>query len=64
MIKEKFKKQAYIKPTCEMFTIEIENLLQSVSGQHQNIGQGGSYGDAKRGWFEEEEEEEILETGF
>ena len=26
----------------------VEYLLQAVSGQHKHIGQGGTYGDAKR----------------
>ena len=39
--------RAYKKPEIKVLNLEIEYLLQAVSGQHKHIGQGGTYGDAK-----------------
>ena len=50
------KKRAYITPEFKVYPMEIDGLLQAVSGQHQHIGQGGTFGSAKRGSDEEWEE--------
>ena len=56
--KEKMKtsKQTYVKPTCATYYAENENLLLA-SGNAGTIGVGGSGGDAKRGFYDEEEDE-------
>ena len=43
-------------PACEVFRIESEGLLKA-SGNAGTIGGGSSGGDAKRGWFDEEDTE-------
>jgi hypothetical protein len=52
-----FRKQAYLCPKVEIVGVEMENLMQQVSGNHSPIGQGGTYGDAKQGNFVDEDEE-------
>lgn len=47
--------RAYKKPEIKVLNLEIEYLLQAVSGQHKHIGQGGTYGDAKRSNIEWDE---------
>lgn len=42
------RKRAYLKPEAKVIQVSVEHLLQAVSGQHKHIGQGGTYGDAKR----------------
>ena len=54
MKEKKTDKRAYMEPVCESFVIEVEQLLQSASGNAGTIGSGGGAGDAKQGWFEEE----------
>ena len=44
----KKRKRAYLKPESKVIQVSVEHLLQAVSGQHKHIGQGGTYGDAKR----------------
>ena len=50
------KKRAYTTPEIKVYPMENDSLLQAVSGQHQHIGQGGTFGSAKRGSDEEWEE--------
>lgn len=61
--KEKMKtsKQTYVKPTCAMHDVENENLLLA-SGNAGTIGVGGSGGDAKPGFYDEEEDETLHAT--
>ena len=56
MNKEQKERQHYIAPRCTVIPMQEDNLLQAVSGQHQHIGQGGTFGNAKRGSDEEWEE--------
>ena len=55
------KKRAYAKPESKIVSMQMEHLLQAVSGQHKHIGQGGTYGDAKHNntdwdaWDDEDE---------
>ena len=42
------RKRAYLKPESKVIQVSVEHLLQAVSGQHKHMGQGGTYGDAKR----------------
>ena len=58
MKKMESKKRAYTTPEMMVYPMEEDNLLQAVSGQHQHIGQGGTFGNAKRGSDEEWEDEE------
>lgn len=53
-------KRAYKQPKCGIVCTEIETLLDQVSGQHSNIGQGGSFENAKQALFTEEDEEENI----
>ena len=41
-------KRVYKQPTCGIVCTEIEALLDQVSGQHSNIGQGGSFENANK----------------
>ena len=54
MKEKKTAKRAYMEPVCESFVIEAEQLLQTASGNAGTIGGGVGGGDAKQGWFEEE----------
>ena len=56
MNREQKERLHYIAPRCTVIPMQNDNLLQAVSGQHQHIGQGGSFGNAKRGSDEEWEE--------
>ena len=56
MNKEQKERLHYIAPRCTVIPMQNDNLLQAVSGQHEHIGQGGSFGNAKRGSDEEWEE--------
>ena len=62
MKKMECKKRAYITPEMMIYPMEEDNLLQAVSGQHKHIGQGGTFGNAKRGSDEEWEEEVSSES--
>ena len=53
MKEKKTDKRAYITPVCESFAVEAEQLLKA-SGNAGTIGPGAGGGDAKQGWFEEE----------
>ena len=56
MKKMESKKRAYTTPEIVVYPMENDSLLQAVSGQHEHIGQGGTFGNAKRGCDEEWEE--------
>ncbi|WP_315331564.1 hypothetical protein [Segatella oulorum] len=58
MKKMECKKRAYTMPKIKVYPMQNDNLLQAVSGQHEHIGQGGSFGNAKRYSSEEWEEDE------
>lgn len=58
MKKMECKKRAYTMPKIKVYSMQNDNLLQAVSGQHEHIGQGGSFGNAKRYSSEEWEEDE------
>ena len=57
MNQTKLEKRAYICPMVENIYVEVESLLTDASGDHEHIGQGGTYGDAKQGFFFDNEEE-------
>ena len=50
------RKRVYITPEFKIYPIENDCLLQAVSGQHEHIGQGGTFGNAKQ--YSDEEWEE------
>ena len=58
------RKRVYITPEFKVYPMENDCLLQAVSGQHEHIGQGGSFGNAKRYSGEEwgDEEEDLTPT--
>ena len=61
----KKRKRAYLKPESKVIQVSVEHLLQAVSGQHKHIGQGGTYGDAKRNnmeWGEWDDEDQTAPT--
>ena len=55
MDNKKRKKRAYTMPEFKVYPMENDSLLQAVSGQHEHIGQGGTFGSAKQ-WEDEWEE--------
>ncbi|WP_314739442.1 hypothetical protein [Hoylesella pleuritidis] len=57
MKQTELERRAYIRPMMKVINVEVEHLLAIVSGDHEDIGQGGTYGDAKRGYFDDEIEE-------
>lgn len=59
MNRQEFKKQVYVKPKMRIIATQNEPLLHTGSGNAGTIGAGGSGGDAKQGWFEEEGEESL-----
>lgn len=61
-MKKQATKRAYMKPESKIIKMQIEHLLQAVSGQHKHIGQGGTYGDAKRNNMEWDDEDETTPT--
>ena len=62
-MKKQATKRAYMKPESKIVKMQIEHLLQAVSGQHKHIVQSGHIGDAKRNntdwdaWNDEDENE-------
>ena len=58
MKKMERKKRAYTTPKIKVYPMQNDNLLQAVSGQHEHVGQGGTFGNAKRYSDEEWEDEE------
>lgn len=57
MNRKQIRKQAYIRPTIKVIATQQEHLLV-VSGQHENAGHGGTIGNAKQGFFDENEGED------
>ena len=57
------RKRAYLKPEAKVIQVSVEHLLQAVSGQHKHIGQGGTYGDAKRSNVEWDEWDDENQNG-
>jgi len=55
MKKMQLNREAYLKPEVEVIGVNVENLLTTASGDHENIGQGGIIETAKQGEFDEEQ---------
>ena len=56
MNRKLLERRAYMRPAIKVCELQTEKLL-SISGQHEDAGSGGTIGNAKQGWFDEEEEE-------
>ena len=52
------ERKIYQKPQCNIVCTEAEALLDSASGNAGTIQPGPSVGDAKRSFFEEEEDQD------
>lgn len=52
----KLKKQVYTCPMVENIHVEVEGLMVEASGDHEHIGQGGTFGDAKQDFFSNDED--------
>ena len=48
-------REAYLKPEVEVIGVNVENLLATVIGDHEHIGQGNTIETAKQGEFDEEQ---------
>lgn len=55
---------AYIKPTATACELQTESILQSASGNAGTVGPGSGGGDAKQGWFEEDDDFSSNENSF
>ncbi len=55
MKRMQLNRKAYLKPEVEVIGVNVENLLTTVSGDHEHIGQGGIIETAKQGEFDEEQ---------
>ncbi|MFB9897158.1 hypothetical protein [Hallella seregens] len=54
----KLGRRIYVCPMVENIYVEEESMME-FSGDHEHIGQGdGDYGDAKRGFFSDDDEEQ------
>ena len=62
MTRKQLRKRVYVRPTINAFTIQQEPLL-GVSGQHENAGHGGTIGNAKQGFFDEDKDEDAQTEG-
>lgn len=60
MKRKQFCRQAYLRPAIEITEIQTDLLIVVASGNHKDADFGGSTGDAKQGWFDEEEDEDIV----
>lgn len=57
MKQTELERWAYIRPMMKVINVEVEHLLAIVSGDHEDIGQGGIIETAKPGYFDDEVEE-------
>ena len=55
MQRNQLERWAYVKPAISVCALQTESFLHA-SGQHEDAGHGGTIGNAKQGWFDEEEE--------
>lgn len=58
MKEEELKRLAYIRPKIRVIQTEVESLLFKASGDHKPGIVNPNPGDAKQGWFDEEDEYE------
>ena len=59
MKKKQKERLAYMQPLITVIEMPSQEHLLKLSGQHEDADNGGSFGDAKQGFFYDEEEEEI-----
>ena len=55
MKRMQLNRKAYLKAEVEVIGVNVENLLTTVSGDHEHIGQGNTIETAKQGEFDEEQ---------
>ena len=61
MNQKQLESRAYVKPAVTINLVNAESLLSTgshFSGGHNQGHVGGGGGDAKQGWFDEEDEDE------
>ena len=58
MNRNQLESRAYAKPEVTVCHMQTEHTLLHASGQHEDAGHGGTIGNAKQGWFDEDDEEE------
>ena len=63
MNRKQLESRAYVKPAFSVCALQTESLLQTFSSQHHDAEHGGTAGDAKQGWLDEEDEEDGLTPG-
>ena len=57
MNRTKFKEAGiYLPHGIENIHVEVESLMVEASGDHEHIGQGGTFGDAKQDFFSNDED--------
>ena len=62
MKQKQLESRAYVKPAVTINPVDAESLLSTGShfnGGHNQGHVGGGGGDAKQGWFEEEDEDDL-----
>ena len=60
MNRKQLESRAYAKPAFSVCALQTESLLQTFSSQHHDAEHGGTFGDAKQGWLDDEDEEDGL----
>ena len=61
MKRKELERRAYLAPALSVYAMQTESQFLAGSEASGNAGTGGTGaadGDAKRGWFDDEEEEE------
>ena len=60
MKQKEVKKQMYVCPAIEIIGVDFKHPILQASGDHSTIGQGETFGNAKRGSFLEEDGEQVV----
>ena len=55
MNRKQLESRAYMKPVMNVCALQTESLLQAFSSQHEDAEHGGTFGDAKQGWLDDED---------
>ena len=63
MNRKQLESRAYMKPAVSVCEMQTESLLQAFSSQHEDAEHGGTAGDAKQGWLDDEEDDAGLTPG-
>ena len=62
MNRNQLESRVYAKPFISVCAVQTESFLHA-SGQHQDAEHGGTIGNAKQGWFDEEDEDGLTPEG-